>query len=185
MTLQTETTTGLTTTQAPSVSTQTIPGGVQTITIPNNLPSQTSDASKGDSLNSGEIAGVVIGALAAGGIVAGLAIYFFCLRKRKAKKEEIDPDFLNPFYERPVPTPTFRTPYSAPRRKNGSGPTLTLPGFTDGRLKNGIYPNGSRRSNVSLQDNQDYSRPVLRVRLTFLTLDSKDIDSLTLLVDEP
>lgn len=37
--------------------------------------------------------------------------------------------------------------------------------FTDNRLKPdvGVYPNGDRASNVSLQDNEDYSRPVLRV----------------------
>lgn len=36
--------------------------------------------------------------------------------------------------------------------------------FTDNRLKTDIYPNGPRDSSVSLQDNEDYSRPVLRVR---------------------
>lgn len=36
--------------------------------------------------------------------------------------------------------------------------------FTDNRMKTDIYPNGPRDSSVSLQDNEDYSRPVLRVR---------------------
>lgn len=37
--------------------------------------------------------------------------------------------------------------------------------FTDNRMKTStaIYPNGARDSSVSLQDNEDYSRPVLRV----------------------
>lgn len=40
-----------------------------------------------------------------------------------------------------------------------------MPTFTDNRMKPGtmIYPNGNRDSSVSLQDNEDYSRPVLRV----------------------
>jgi cell wall integrity and stress response component len=37
--------------------------------------------------------------------------------------------------------------------------------FTDRRMKTNtvLYPNGPRDSSVSLQDNEDYSRPVLRV----------------------
>ena len=37
--------------------------------------------------------------------------------------------------------------------------------FTDTRMKTNtvLYPNGARDSSVSLQDNEDYSRPVLRV----------------------
>lgn len=42
---------------------------------------------------------------------------------------------------------------------NGLGRQNT---YTDNRMKN-VYPHGSRDSSVSLQDNEDYSRPVLRV----------------------
>ena len=42
---------------------------------------------------------------------------------------------------------------------NGLGRQNT---YTDNRMKN-VYPQGSRDSSVSLQDNEDYSRPVLRV----------------------
>lgn len=40
--------------------------------------------------------------------------------------------------------------------------------FTDRRMKTNtvLYPNGPRDSSVSLQDNEDYSRPVLRVSWT-------------------
>jgi cell wall integrity and stress response component len=39
--------------------------------------------------------------------------------------------------------------------------------FTDRRMKTNtvLYPNGARESTDSLQDNEDYSRPVLRVCL--------------------
>jgi cell wall integrity and stress response component len=49
---------------------------------------------------------------------------------------------------------------------NGSSHTpQRMPTFTDNRLNTGavLYPNGRRPSDVSLQDNADYSRPVLRV----------------------
>ena len=41
--------------------------------------------------------------------------------------------------------------------------------FTDNRMKKNavLYPNGDRQSAVSLRDDEDYSRPVLTVRLSF------------------
>lgn len=47
----------------------------------------------------------------------------------------------------------------------GSSNTARMPTFTDNRMKPDtiLYPNGARDSSVSLQDNEDYSRPVLRV----------------------
>ncbi|WEW55992.1 Cell wall integrity and stress response component 4 [Emydomyces testavorans] len=154
------------TSQTPIISTQTIPGGIATITVPIGSPSQTSDpsADKKNSLNGGKVAGIIIGVLAASGILLALVLLYYQRRRKPQKqKEEYDPDFLNPFYERPVPTPVFRTPLSGPPKEKGKGPTITLPAFTDSRLKADVYPNGSRHSNVSLQDNQDYSRPVLRL----------------------
>lgn len=56
-------------------------------------------------------------------------------------------------------------------RNNGEGaaggsiPARSGTTFTDRRMKTNtiLYPNGARESSVSLQDNEDYSRPVLRV----------------------
>lgn len=56
-------------------------------------------------------------------------------------------------------------------RGNGEGaaggpiPERSGTTFTDRRMKTNtvLYPNGPRESSVSLQDNEDYSRPVLRV----------------------
>lgn len=56
-------------------------------------------------------------------------------------------------------------------RSNGEGaaggsiPARSGTTFTDRRMKTStvLYPNGARDSSVSLQDNEDYSRPVLRV----------------------
>lgn len=58
-------------------------------------------------------------------------------------------------------------------RNNGEGaaggpiPARSGTTFTDRRMKTNtvLYPNGARESSVSLQDNEDYSRPVLRVSL--------------------
>lgn len=50
--------------------------------------------------------------------------------------------------------------------------------FTDNRMKADIYPNGPRDSSVSLQDNEDYSRPVLRVSSDYF-------NSMTMYANEP
>ncbi|KAI1936397.1 Cell wall integrity and stress response component 4 [Ophidiomyces ophidiicola] len=146
-------------TSTPNVTTQTLPGA--TVTIPNNnLPSQTAQPSTGNKgLSGGATAGIVIGSLALVALIGLILFFWFCYRRKSSdsQKEEAD-EYLNPYYERAVPQPVFRPPHgSGPNR---TGPTLTIPSSNDSRLKNGIYPNGSRRSNVSLQDNQDYSRPV-------------------------
>lgn len=56
-----------------------------------------------------------------------------------------------------------------------------LPTFTDTRLKTDtvLYAGGRRDSDVSLQDNEDYSRPVLRVS-TVLILSTDCLTRLTL-----
>jgi cell wall integrity and stress response component len=48
---------------------------------------------------------------------------------------------------------------------SGNSPARSGTTFTDRRMKTNtvLYPNGARDSSVSLQDNEDYSRPVLRV----------------------
>ncbi|EEP78901.1 predicted protein [Uncinocarpus reesii 1704] len=157
-------TTEPTTSQTPVVSTETVPGGIATITIPNSFPSHTTEPSRGaQGLNGGEIAGIVIGTLAGVGllVVAAFFLYRWHQRKQPAPQDP-DADFLNPYFERPVPTPIFHPPRQGPNNKRIPA-TLTVPSSSDTRLKNGIYANGGRRSNISLQDNQDYSRPVLRL----------------------
>ncbi|KMU74825.1 hypothetical protein CISG_00755 [Coccidioides immitis RMSCC 3703] len=155
-------TTNPTSSETSSVSTQTIPGGIATITIPNNTPVHTSDPQAGSSnLNGGQIAGIVIGSLAGFGIIIALIFLIVRAHRRRERQRSQRNELFNPFHEPAVPTPVFRPHLTT--EKPPAQSFLRVPNSRDTRLKNGIYPNGSRRSNVSLQDHQDYSRPVLRL----------------------
>lgn len=59
---------------------------------------------------------------------------------------------------------SFGWPQGADAAAGGAVPGRSAT-FTDRRMKPNavLYPNGPRDSSVSLQDNEDYSRPVLRV----------------------
>lgn len=117
----------------------------------------TSDKSSG--LSGGSIAGIVIGVLGGLALVGALIFMVFFYRKRARSAS-------------PVPSQDM-----ADRTSQGSnwsrgvfpggagGSSLNRKGtFTDNRMNpNVVYPNGRRDSSVSLQDNEDYSRPVLRV----------------------
>ncbi|QVM11430.1 hypothetical protein D8B26_006078 [Coccidioides posadasii str. Silveira] len=155
-------TTNPTSSETSSVSTQTIPGGIATITIPNNTPVHTSDPQADSSnLNGGQIAGIVIGSLAGFGIIIALIFLIVRAHRRRERQRSQRNELFNPFHEPAVPTPVFRPHLTT--EKPPAQSFLRVPNSRDTRLKNGIYPNGSRRSNVSLQDHQDYSRPVLRL----------------------
>ncbi|KAF3479703.1 uncharacterized protein GIQ15_06679 [Arthroderma uncinatum] len=163
-------------TETPSVT--TVEGQVTTITVPNG-PTKTSTPSEGttsSSLTGGAIAGIIIGTLAAFGIFAAILLWFCCFRRRQQTK--IDDGYRSPFHESPVPQPIFESTLSsrvpamrttpvngATVGRRGSTARLSIPAFTDHRMKKDamVYANGGRHSNVSLQDNQDYSRPVLRL----------------------
>jgi cell wall integrity and stress response component len=118
----------------------------------------TSDKSSG--LSGGSIAGIVVGVIGGLALVGALVFLVFFYRKRARSSS-------------PVPSQDMadRTSQSSswsrgvfPGGAGGSdlGRKAT---FTDNRMKTNtaIYPNGARDSSVSLQDNEDYSRPVLRV----------------------
>ncbi|KAK2875069.1 hypothetical protein FQN49_001809 [Arthroderma sp. PD_2] len=164
-------------TQTASVT--TIKGQITTITVPNG-PVQTGSPSEGENsppaLTGGAIAGIIIGTLAAFGIFAAIILWFCCFRRRQQTK--IDDGYRSPFHESPVPQPIFESTLSsrvpamrstpvngATAGRRGSTARLSIPAFTDHRMKKDamVYANGGRHSNVSLQDNQDYSRPVLRL----------------------
>ncbi|KAM5435835.1 Cell wall integrity and stress response component 4 [Microsporum ferrugineum] len=173
--------TSSTTTESVSASITTVAGRVTTITVPNG-PSQTGSPDGkdgGSSLSGGAIAGIIIGTLAAFGITIGIMLWLFCFRRRQQTK--ISDGYRSPFHESPVPQPIFESTLSSrvPAMRttpvaNGNGTTagrrgstarLSIPAFTDHRMKKDamIYSHSGRHSNVSLQDNQDYSRPVLRL----------------------
>jgi cell wall integrity and stress response component len=171
-----------------AVSVQTVSGQIVTITVSSGGSQPTSGGSakpKGSSLSPGGIAGIIIGALVALGLGVALIMWCCCIGPRRARASAKD-DYDSIHYEPTIPPPIFQgTLQSRPPQMSvaNSGPTdgpvtfprssrhphnpnrLSVPAFTDNRMKKDllIYPNGSRHSNVSLQDHHDYSRPVLRL----------------------
>ncbi|KMU83359.1 YlTSR1 [Coccidioides immitis H538.4] len=121
----------------------------------------SSETSSVSNLNGGQIAGIVIGSLAGFGIIIALIFLIVRAHRRRERQRSQRNELFNPFHEPAVPTPVFRPHLTT--EKPPAQSFLRVPNSRDTRLKNGIYPNGSRRSNVSLQDHQDYSRPVLRL----------------------
>ncbi|PGH04943.1 hypothetical protein GX51_03242 [Blastomyces parvus] len=159
-----------TSTSSTRMSKPTDPGPNVTSTGPPGQGEPTS----GSSISGGAIAGIVVGTLLGVGLIVSAVLWlFFIRRRREQENEKIDTNG----YDRSPPPPSFHTSVNRPamtyqRSPHVNGPTgmhdpnlLGVPGFTDSRMKNdaAIYPNGNRHSNVSLQDNQDYSRPVLRL----------------------
>jgi cell wall integrity and stress response component len=170
-----------------------VSGQIVTVTVPNAGSQSTSGASakkKGSSLSPGGIAGAVIGALIAFGLLVAL-IMWCCVRHARRAQEFAEDDFHNLHYEPTVPPPTFQgtlqsgspsmarvdsgqvnnpVALSKNSRRSHNPNRLSVPAFTDNRMKKDylLYPNGSRHSNVSLQDHHDYSRPVLRVSVHFM-----------------
>ncbi|KAJ5992455.1 ER membrane protein Wsc4 [Penicillium sp. IBT 35674x] len=163
----TTSTSGSTTTTAPSVAYTTSSNGeVKTITVSGSSATSGADEStvattnKSSGLSGGSIAGIVIGVVGGLALVGALVFLVFFYRKRARSSS-------------PVPSQDM-----ADRTSQGSNWSRgVFPGgaggsdlgrkatFTDNRMKTStaIYPNGARDSSVSLQDNEDYSRPVLRL----------------------
>ncbi|KAK2782373.1 hypothetical protein FQN53_009807 [Emmonsiellopsis sp. PD_33] len=165
-----------------TISLGTVSGHIVTLTVgPGSSQTGPANASGGSApLSGGAIAGIIIGALLAFGLALAAVLWVFCMRRRRDK--EMSDDSPTSPYDRPVPSPSFHGTIQSPTMSytpsrpmnnaygsNGApsqtGNRLSVPAFTDSRMKKdaAIYPNGGRHSNVSLQDNQDYSRPVLRL----------------------
>ncbi|KLJ09897.1 hypothetical protein EMPG_14693 [Blastomyces silverae] len=163
---QTPTSTSSTSTSNPTDSEASV--------TPTGPPGQNDEATSSSSISGGAIAGIVVGTLLGIGLIASAILWLFCIRRRR-EREDLKVDSNG--FDRPAPSPSFHTSIQSPamtyqRSPSTNGPMgmhdrnlLSVPGFTDSRMKKDvvIYPNGNRHSNVSLQDNQDYSRPVLRV----------------------
>lgn len=150
-------------------------GGGQVKTVTVSMPSSTSDAdaavsttSSGSHMKGGTIAGIVVGTI--GGCAAILAVIFvlFIMRRRK-RANSPDPSVQNGLIDggRSPQMGMFSDNHSHTLSAGSSNANRLQTTFTDDRMKpNPIYPNGERGSSVSLQDNEDYSRPVLRVSPT-------------------
>ncbi|GAT19758.1 ER membrane protein [Aspergillus luchuensis] len=161
-----------------SVAVTTDSGVVKTVTIPaatkatstsaaDNLSSAKSSDNSG--MSSGTIAGVVVGSV--GGALAILALIFVLFfAKRKSRSNSPDPSvqsiLLDGRQSKGSQMSFMKGMFSDNHSHTLSAGSAAsrLPTFTDNRMKTDtvLYANGRRDSDVSLQDNEDYSRPVLR-----------------------
>lgn len=154
-----------TTTTANVALTTSANGDVKTITVAAAESTSSSGAStasgtsdKGSSgLGGGSIAGIVVGVVGGLALVGALVFLIFFYRKRARSAS-------------PVPSGDMTDRNSQASNwsrgvfPGGAGGSMNRQNtFTDNRMRNAVYPNGSRDSSVSLQDNEDYSRPVLRL----------------------
>ncbi|KAL5343502.1 hypothetical protein BJX70DRAFT_171058 [Aspergillus crustosus] len=156
------------TTSHSTTVTETHGNQVTTITVGDSGATAPADASAeaegdgGSSLSGGAIAGIVVGVVGGLALIAAAVIFFLAKRRSRANEEQ-------PNKGSAMGYANARGPFSdnhSHTMSNGSGGTpQRMPTFTDNRLNTGtvLYPNGSPQSEVSLHDNEDYSRPVLRL----------------------
>ncbi|EAW12725.1 WSC domain-containing protein [Aspergillus clavatus NRRL 1] len=167
------------TTTRNTVSVETIAGQVKTVTVsdhktvPTATPTPTSEPDKGSSgVSAGTIAGAVIGAV--GGLAAVVAIIFLVLAaRRRSRAQSPDPSVNNNLLDGRQ-SKGSQMSFVKGMLSDGHSHTLSagssttpqrLPTFTDNRMKTDtvLYGGQRRDSDLSLQDNEDYSRPVLRL----------------------
>ena len=175
----TKTTQTAITTPTTSIKTVTAGGTVsyETVTVvPTTTPgvgagagADTSGTSSSKGLSSGAAAGIAIGVLALIAIIAGI-IVFFWLQRRKRRQEKLN--------SRPhsgmsgsqgvmsTPTTTMASIWDGENTSTGRRSSRLMPhDFFNDTATTEIYTrfeNKSRESINTLQDNQDYSRKVLR-----------------------
>ncbi|RAK98885.1 WSC domain-containing protein [Aspergillus ibericus CBS 121593] len=167
------------TTTGPTVAVTTDSGVVKTVTVgspskatstsaADNVSSEKSTGSSG--MSSGTIAGVVVGSV--GGALAILALIFVLFfAKRKSRSNSPDPSvqsiLLDGRQSKGSQMSFMKGMFSDNHSHTLSAGSAAsrMPTFTDNRMKTDtvLYQNGRRDSDVSLQDNEDYSRPVLRL----------------------
>lgn len=169
---QTSTSSDTTTTSGNIVKETTAAGGqVKTITVPaagatSGLDSSSASTSKtgGSKLSGGSIAGIVIGVIGGLALVGALIFLVFFYRKRaRAASPDPSQDMADNRTSQGSSFVRGVFPQGHVHDLAGSSTLGRKQTFTDNRLKSDIYPNGPRESSASLQDNEDYSRPVLRV----------------------
>ncbi|CEL02959.1 hypothetical protein BJX68DRAFT_234963 [Aspergillus pseudodeflectus] len=168
-----------TTTTSHSTSIETHDGQVTTITIGGSDSTAAADSANGSDnddggsgISGGTIAGIVVGVV--GGIALIVAAIIFFLAKRRQRSDSPDGSQSGTIDGRQ--SKGSQMSYAGAKGMFGDNHSHTLsngsshtpqrmPTFTDNRLNTGavLYPNGRRPSDVSLQDNADYSRPVLRL----------------------
>lgn len=118
------------------------------------------------------MAGVAVGSVAGFGAILALLFIYICT-KRRQRAQNTDPNhnfMLDGRNSKGSQMSFVKGMFSDSHSHTlsaGSSNTARMPTFTDNRMKPDtiLYPNGARDSSVSLQDNEDYSRPVLRVSI--------------------
>lgn len=158
-----------------SVAVHTVAGKAQTVTVGPSEGTAVADTaatnthSSNSGLSSGAVAGVAVGSVAGFGAVLALLLVFICTKRRQNRNSR-DSSMNNLMVEDrnskgSIIKGFFYGTHSPTLSAGSSNTPQRMPTFTDNRMKPGtmIYPNGNRDSSVSLQDNEDYSRPVLRV----------------------
>ncbi|KAI0436336.1 hypothetical protein F4803DRAFT_572587 [Xylaria telfairii] len=165
-----------TNTADPTTSVRTVTAGgtvtLETVTVtPTPGPGSGADKSSSSSgPSSGAIAGIVIGILAVVGILAGLAIFFYLRRRKRQREEELmsrpHSHLSGSIGVMSTPTTTMASVWDGENTSTGRRSSRLMP--HDPRMDpfaTNIYSrfeNKSRESINTLQDNQDYSRKVLR-----------------------
>ncbi|KAJ5995045.1 Carbohydrate-binding WSC subgroup [Penicillium waksmanii] len=143
-------------------------GQIKTITVAGSSSTAGADTSNTQAsdeksgLSGGSIAGIVIGVLGGLALLGGLIFLIFFYRKRARSASPI-PSNADMADNRTSQGSSFVRgvfPQGSDGAGNGLGRQNT---YTDNRMKNVYQGHASRDSSVSLQDNEDYSRPVLRL----------------------
>jgi len=143
-------------------------GEVKTITVA--APGATSgldgsgvNTATSSKLSGGSIAGIVIGVIGGLALIGALIFLIFFYRKRARAASPIPSQDMTDRTSQGSSFVRGVFPQGHSHDLSGSSTLGRKQTFTDNRLKSDIYPNGRRDSSVSLQDNEDYSRPVLRL----------------------
>ncbi|KAL4925747.1 uncharacterized protein BDV17DRAFT_271265 [Aspergillus undulatus] len=161
-----------TTTEAPTSVVETHAGQVTTITVagsdPTSAAETSTDTQEGDGggISGGSIAGIVVGVVGGIALVVAAIIFFLAKRRRDNQDGNYQGNSIDGRQSKgsQMSYANFADNHSH-TLSNGSSVPQRMPTFIDNRLNTGavLYPNGRRDSDVSLQDNEDYSRPVLRL----------------------
>lgn len=158
-------------------------GQVTTVTVGDSGSTSAADNANdsksdggGSGVSGGAIAGIVIGVVGGIALIAAAIILFLVKRRRDRQDAGYQNDSIDgrqskgSWMSYAGGKGVFADNHSHTLSNGSSSAPQRMPTFTDNRLNTGavLYPNGRRASDVSLQDNEDYSRPVLRVSRSWL-----------------
>ncbi|KAI0490174.1 hypothetical protein F4859DRAFT_182672 [Xylaria cf. heliscus] len=174
-TSSTGTSTRTTSTADPTTSVRTVTAGgtvsLETVTVtPTPSAGSSADTSSSHGPSAGAIAGIVVGVLGVVAILAGLAVFFYLQRRKRQREEELasrpHSHLSGSVGVMSTPTTAMASVWDGENTSTGRRSSRLMP--HDPRMDpfaTNIYSrfeNKSRESVNTLQDNQDYSRKVLR-----------------------